>query len=226
MTAPQHDDSTAPQQGNSHYTQRQKLQRCWFITLGLLGGFGFVTSQMSFALAEPDGYSSEQSANAEALDLGNYAASNYGASNYGANTASEAYTANTYVEDTYAAPYVDQSYTIETAEFAPAPPTFAPAPPTFEVATASAPMPAPAAFIEAPIGAPETVADAAPSEGVSYSAKDLGSPSISTADAAPSAVVPTVTSAAPPTFTRPSKPSAKVIASASYPLAGAIEAGT
>ncbi|MEO1619487.1 MAG: peptidoglycan DD-metalloendopeptidase family protein [Cyanobacteria bacterium J06632_3] len=52
--------------------QRQKLQRCWFITLGLLGGFGFVASQMSLAIAQTDFLITDYSANS-----GSAAASNH-----------------------------------------------------------------------------------------------------------------------------------------------------
>ncbi len=66
MTAPQHEDTTASsEQGNSHVTQGpviqgpannqgQKLQRCWFVALGLMGGFGFVSSHVNLAIAETD----------------------------------------------------------------------------------------------------------------------------------------------------------------------------
>ncbi|MGB7485319.1 MAG: hypothetical protein WA901_03955, partial [Phormidesmis sp.] len=114
MTAPQHEDTTASsEQGNSHVTQGhvatqgqnqgqsqnqgqgqnqgQKLQRCWFVTLGLLGGFGFVTSQMSLAIAETDTLLSSQPASAS--DSASAHSQNFADSSYAADSnAASAYT--------------------------------------------------------------------------------------------------------------------------------------
>ncbi|MGC1308606.1 MAG: M23 family metallopeptidase [Phormidesmis sp.] len=62
MTVPQQDQKPTGQtpgqliegqesKGPANY---DKLQRCWFVTLGLMGSFGFVASQVNFALAEGD----------------------------------------------------------------------------------------------------------------------------------------------------------------------------
>ncbi len=56
MTAPQH--TTEPKAGKKDSESSTAtalpttLQRCWFVTLGLLGGLGFVASHVSFARAE------------------------------------------------------------------------------------------------------------------------------------------------------------------------------
>ena len=237
MTAPQHTESTASRQGDSQFTQPQKLQRCWFVTLGLLGGFGFVTSQMSFALAETDFLLSDINA-ASANDLGE----------------SDSYAAEAQAAESYSA----GNYTLEASEYVPAQPTF-------DVATSSQPLPSPEAFIDVPatpVEAATSFSEPVPaalpaqavevsspevsrSEQISYSAAALGSPSISAKDiefevtpasseiASPevihSDVVPTVTQATAPRFTRENKPGTKV-ANAAYarrsihPMAGMMDA--
>ena len=63
MSAPQHKASERRRRRRRRDKQKEasgpsttsyKLQRCWFIALGLVGGFGFVASQVSFARAEGD----------------------------------------------------------------------------------------------------------------------------------------------------------------------------
>lgn len=67
MTAPQHtakptaDQPKADQEDNSS-TNRYRLQRCWFVTLGLLGSFSFVASQVNFARAESPDFSADAAA--------------------------------------------------------------------------------------------------------------------------------------------------------------------
>ena len=233
MTAPQQTESTKPQQGNSHFTQRQKLQRCWFITLGLLGGFGFVTSQMSFAIAETglvlsdlNGANANELPNELELESDSYVAESYSAENYA----------------------------LEVAEYMPAQPTF-------DVASPNPSSPSPEAFIDVPavpveaasafvepaaapaIGPteyvePEYTAPTAEPAQISYSAAALGSPSISAESvefeispaavgtahsevssnavtpAVSSDVIPTVTQAGTPRFTRQVKPVTSKTASA------------
>ena len=72
MTAPQHTampkagqpragqpkaDQPKADQKNSSFAHRYRLQRCWFVTLGLLGSFSFVASQVSLARAESSDFS-------------------------------------------------------------------------------------------------------------------------------------------------------------------------
>jgi murein DD-endopeptidase MepM/ murein hydrolase activator NlpD len=61
MTAPQHttqppaDAKTEPKANReSGLTASYQLKRCWFVTLGLMGSFGLIASQMNFARAEGD----------------------------------------------------------------------------------------------------------------------------------------------------------------------------
>ncbi|MGI8935531.1 MAG: M23 family metallopeptidase [Phormidesmis sp.] len=67
MTAPQHTakpkadqpraDKPRADQSDSSCPPRYRLQRCWFVTLGLLGSFSFIASQVSLARAESSDYS-------------------------------------------------------------------------------------------------------------------------------------------------------------------------
>ena len=52
MTAPQHTTEPKADKKDSESSTSTTLQRCWFVTLGLLGGLGFVASHVSFARAE------------------------------------------------------------------------------------------------------------------------------------------------------------------------------
>lgn len=52
MTAPQHTTEPKADKKNSESSTGTALQRCWFVTLSLLGGLGFVASHVSFAQAE------------------------------------------------------------------------------------------------------------------------------------------------------------------------------
>ena len=54
----------------SHKAQSHKTQRCWFVALGLVGGFGFVASQVSFARAEGDFLIDDYAASSDAATLG------------------------------------------------------------------------------------------------------------------------------------------------------------
>lgn len=51
-TASQNPSKKHAEKGRSSANHSQKLQRCWFMTIGLVGGFGFIASQMSLAMAE------------------------------------------------------------------------------------------------------------------------------------------------------------------------------
>ncbi len=67
MTAPQHTakpkadqpraDKPRADRSDSSCPPRYRLQRCWFVTLGLLGSFSFIASQVSLARAESSDYS-------------------------------------------------------------------------------------------------------------------------------------------------------------------------
>ena len=57
MTAPQHTAKPKADQKTSSFAHRYRLQRCWFVTLGLLGSFSFVASQVSLARAESGDFS-------------------------------------------------------------------------------------------------------------------------------------------------------------------------
>ncbi|MFK8183854.1 MAG: peptidoglycan DD-metalloendopeptidase family protein [Phormidesmis sp.] len=67
MSAPQHKAPEGKRPNKRHKSEKElgqkdmgqlstsyKMQRCWFMALGLVGGFGFISSQVSFARAEDD----------------------------------------------------------------------------------------------------------------------------------------------------------------------------
>ena len=257
MTAPQHDakppserpsEQPSERANNQTAIRRQKLQRCWFVGMGLLGGFGFVTSQMSFALAETNflTYTNDASQPAEDGAVDNVAVGD---------TASD-YTATSYAADSYTQVAAD----------------LAPIQPTFEVQTYAEPMPVPEAFVEAPAAPAEAMAPFATSPstleapaalpiqsavsaemaqvdtyvetpvlatGTSVPAAEAIQPTATTQTATPSiqieitplvaanaaTVAPTVTAEATPTFSRDAKPAvAKASARRAHPLAGLLEA--
>ena len=149
MTAPQHNAETSTKQASTEeastkqktgqFTTRQKIQRCWFVTLGLLGGFGFVTSQMSLAMAETDFTIPDYSS-----DSGSFAT--------GATDGSES--AINYIEASPVESYADSrgGYSVSASDL-----ILAPAAPVAVIS--SQPVPVPEAFIEAP-AAPAEVARA------------------------------------------------------------------
>ncbi len=143
MTAPQHTTPTkaSPTKANPTKASQKddasltsyKLQRCWFVTLGLAGGLGFVASQVGLARAEGD------------FLVDSYAAS--------ADSATP--------EVDYAADYTVADYAV--ANYPVADTTFSslPAVPVFEMAPDVQPLPEafPDAFIDAP-SAPSVAAEA------------------------------------------------------------------
>ena len=134
MTAPQHDAPPSPQQESSQAIKRQKLQRCWFVGMGLLGGFGFVTSQMSLALAATDFL-------VPVSDTGEFT------DQFADGSATGDSAVNSYIAGNYSTAAVDL-----------APQGQAPVAPTFEVPAHAEPMPAPEAFIDAPAAPSDSVA--------------------------------------------------------------------
>jgi len=147
MTAPQNDappsEPLTSEQENSKTIGRQKLQRCWFVGMGLLGGFGFVTGQMGFALAETNlliqandaGELTEDSFTSAITD-GDYSAENGSVDGY-----------------------TTDAYTTAAADLAPVQLTSAQ--PTFEVQPLAQSAPVPEAFIDAPAAPSEAVASLA-----------------------------------------------------------------
>ncbi len=102
MSAPQHtakptadqlkaDQPKANQEDNSS-TNRYRLQRCWFVTLGLLGSFSFVASQVNFARAESPDFSADVAAETDAATNVSHTASGaapYESASYSAQPAFE-----------------------------------------------------------------------------------------------------------------------------------------
>ncbi|MGC1527924.1 MAG: M23 family metallopeptidase [Phormidesmis sp.] len=248
MTAPQHEDTTASsEQGNSHVTQGhvatqgqnqgqsqnqgqgqnqgQKLQRCWFVTLGLLGGFGFVTSQMSLAIAETDTLLSSQPASAS--DSASAHSQNFADSSYAAD--SNAASAYTLTEVNYLSPQPLSLVTETVAQEVTAQPL--PAVDTFmdtSVSTSDA-----VASLRTEAASAVTPATAAPSavtpSTVTPSTITVEASAVAPAAVAPAAttpaLAPTVADTATPTFTYQSKPAAtKMAGNRNHPLAGLIEA--
>ncbi len=212
MTAPQHEDTTtSSKQGNSHVTQGQKLQRCWFVTLGLLGGFGFVTSQVNFAIAETDA-------------LTDYAAST---SDAAASALSHDLAANSYTSDSDAT----RAYTLTEVNYL--------SPQPSPVAQTIAQLaPAVDTVMDTSVSTSDAIASlrtdaapkAAPTVTTAVTVAVEATPAQPVIAAAPTAtttpaLAPTVTDTASPTFTHQSKPSAtKKAANSRSPLAGLIEA--
>ena len=122
-----HDSSCFDDCSDSPFTQSQnqnlRLQRCWFVTLGLVGSFSFVASQMSLAVAQ----------------------TNVLITDYGTDSAAEGYAA-TVLTDGYVAGHnivADPSYVAE-------PPSFeAVAPASYSVPVPETFIEAPAGFTEA-----------------------------------------------------------------------------
>lgn len=143
MTAPQHTTETKANQKDSASSTGHSLQRCWFVALGLVGGLGFVASQVSFARAEGDflvdGYAASASSPASPAD---YSVTNYSVTDYS-------------VTDYSVTDYSVTDYSVADTTFSAIPA------PAFEMAPALQPLPEaiPDAFIDAPL-APSVAAEA------------------------------------------------------------------
>ncbi|MEO1444729.1 MAG: peptidoglycan DD-metalloendopeptidase family protein [Cyanobacteria bacterium J06635_11] len=242
MTAPQH--SAKPQKNREtlgsikHY----KLQRCWFLGMGLLSSFGFVASQMGLAFA----YSAAD------LALNDYAAEaglqpiNYSVTDTTFALAEPAYEAPTAqpVPDAFIeAPTVSvESWAVAPA---PAPPAvdetafIAPAStyqaPTYSApATPPAPQPTPAATapsapaIEAPEPSAASVSPVEPSAAALTptvpAAAQAARPAIAAEQAPESLIAPQVTPVAAPAFSVARKDVKAKLVRRGNPLIGMIEA--
>ncbi|MEO1388721.1 MAG: peptidoglycan DD-metalloendopeptidase family protein [Cyanobacteria bacterium J06634_6] len=264
MTAPQHDAETSMQQANAEqanaeqtntepevdqFTTRQKVQRCWFVTLGLLGGFSFVTSQMGLAMAETDftipDYSSGSSAFAAGVADDNAPIIDYSGVNYIEAASSENYSVSA----------SDLSLEPVAASVA-APDQLAPVPEAFievpvapaEVARTLAPTLSfstgheQATAAEGLVQSPAFTTQASATEAEATTEAEAAAVDADTTDsesgfiafevspaAVPSAVIPTVTPVAPPAFTAEQKPAAHKIATNRGPapsMSGFMETST
>lgn len=234
------------------HSQTQKLQRCWFVTLGLVGSFSFVASQMSLAVAQ----------------------TNVLITDYGTDSAAEGYAAAPVVTDGYVAGHYivaePSSYVAEQPSFdaiapaaysAPVPETFIEAPagsseaiaafspvvPTAPVQALSAPpVPQPTVVQVESIqaeNAPNTIqleglqSEGIRSEDIQQEAAALATSDspiavenasiefeITPADSAVGANAPTVSEVSPPTFTNAPKPQDTKVARRGHPLLGFLEA--
>lgn len=225
MTAPQHNaQPKADQKASSELPASRKRssankgcssssyrqQRSWFMALGLLGGFGFVASQMSFAYAEGD------------FLVNDYALS----SGLSSGLSSESATTDYSVADTtftlsepapVAQPIPDAFTDLPSAELRS--PTVA--------AESFTPTPAPAYVAPAPRPAPPVVAAPASAPPVQVAAPVAPSapePSITIEIEPAQSVQPVVTPVARPTFTTAKKPAPKKVARPHNRLAGMMEA--
>ena len=201
----------APQ---SHKAQSHKTQRCWFVALGLVGGFGFVASQVSFARAEGDFLIDDYAASSDAATLGG-----------GYSVADTTFS--------LPAPALQATPNIQ-----PLPEAFIDAPPAPSVAaeafslratssyTPSAP-PTPAPAVVAPTvaatPAPSITIEIQPAQTAPTSSSSENSPTES--PAVNPRVRPHVTQVAPPTFASVRKPLAAKVHRRKNPLTGLIEAG-
>ncbi|MGB3300435.1 MAG: M23 family metallopeptidase [Phormidesmis sp.] len=220
MTAPQH--TTQPNTGQPNTGQpntakkdseplsKTKLQRCWFVTLGLLGGLGFVTSHVSLARAESDFLADDYATSAESITP-------VGTPSAAASTAASPiiYTAADAVS-----PVAEPTFEVANVQ----PPA---APISVSEPTATFVEPAPA-FVPPVASAPAVSAVAPSASAAPAAAPATPTPSIKIdvqpARTAHSAVKPGVTKVAPPTFASVKKSVATKTARRS-PLAGLVEAG-
>ncbi len=223
MTAPQHtaqpkadqsdlssvEDKSSTNKVSSPNSYPQ--QRCWFMALGLLGGFGFVAGQVSFAHAE-----------------GDFLVNDYALSTESANHS----VADTTFSISESAP-ISQPIPNAFVEVAPAPGVAAE---TFTPAPTPAPAPAPAYVPPAPTPAPVVVAAPTPAPPVQVAtpvAPSAPEPSITIEIEPAQNVQPAVTPVARPTFTTANrtanrtarKPTPKKTARLNNRLVGMTEAG-
>lgn len=189
----------------------KRIQRSWLIALGLLGSSGFVANQMSFALAESDFLIDDRAAvPAVATD-----------------SPSVADTTFTYTESTFSPAPLPSPVEYAPPTAAPAIESYVPSPTPAPdwVAEYQRPVPAPVAKAPAPV---ETVAapsiEIAPPTAPNRAARLRSQPAQSTAQT--SAIQPTVSAVAPPTFSSVRKPKKKLgkVARHSSPLRGLAEA--
>ncbi|MEO1792319.1 MAG: M23 family metallopeptidase [Cyanobacteria bacterium J06629_19] len=150
MTAPQHDENPPSNKENTQAIRRQKLQRCWFVAMGLLGGFGFVTSQMSFALAATDFLVSDagQLATEDSFSADNLAEGSV-ADDYAAGSAVSS-AVNSYVADGYAVADSYVAATTAAGSYTQSAADLTLNQPAFEVEFEAQSAAEPEAFIEAP----------------------------------------------------------------------------
>ncbi|MEL7069395.1 MAG: peptidoglycan DD-metalloendopeptidase family protein [Cyanobacteria bacterium J06581_3] len=267
MTAPQHDAETSMQQANAEqanaeqtntepevdqFTTRQKVQRCWFVTLGLLGGFSFVTSQMGLAMAETDftipDYSSGSSAFAAGVADDNAPIIDYSGVNYIEAASSENYSVS--ASDLSLEPGIEPvaASVASPDQLAPVPEAFIEVPVApAEVARTLAPTSSfnegheqatAEGFVQSPEFTTQTRATEATTEaeaeaaGVNANTTDSESGFIAfevSPATVPSAVIPTVTPVAPPAFTAEPKPATHKIATNRRPapsMSGFMETST
>ncbi|MEL6470276.1 MAG: peptidoglycan DD-metalloendopeptidase family protein [Cyanobacteria bacterium J06623_4] len=233
MTAQQ---DCSPSSSSANFASRgQKLQRFWFMALGLSGGFGFVASQMSLAIAQTDLLINDpvltgtqaigQSAELPGADyLLSHSPVNHAAPEVGAVAA----------QPTFAVPAASQP--------APVPETFIEAPvnavafvpaPAAPQPVAPQPMaaqPAPAAPAVEPLVQPGTAVNISAPIASEEAASEAASIEIEITENATVAaqsefdISPTVTSPRPPAFTASQKPLAQKVIHRGHPLVGLIEA--
>lgn len=239
-------DFLATREHTQNHSQTQKLQRCWFVTLGLVGSFSFVASQMSLAVAQ----------------------TNVLITDYATDSAAEDYAAAPVVTDGYVAGHnivADPSYVSEQPSFqaaapaaysAPVPEAFIEAPASSSEAVAAFSPVVPAAPVLQPTPVQPTTAQPTPVqpttaqvegiqaedvqiediqvEATHQTAAALATPEspISVGNAivefeiTPAAVInePTVSEVHPPTFTNEPKPQDTKVARRGHPLLGFLEA--
>jgi murein DD-endopeptidase MepM/ murein hydrolase activator NlpD len=232
MTAPQHTTETKATQQDSASSTNHNLQRCWFVALGLVGGLGFVASQVSFARAEGDFLVDGYAASSIPTSPADYSVTNYSVATTTFSSvpapAFEMAPALQPLPEAIPDAFIDapapsvaaESFSLEAA------PAYAPPAP---IAEAPAVVPTPA-VVTAPIAA-VPAAPATPTPAVSAPAAPAPSitieiqPAQTTASRVNPQVNPQVTEVAPPTFTSVRKPVATKTVRNNSLWASLIEAG-
>ncbi len=216
MTAPQHtaqpkaDKLDTPSSSKASATTYQQ-KRGWFMALGLLGGFGFVASQMSFARAEGEFLVDDYASRASSLS-GDYSISDttFSASSGGSTLQP---LPSAFVDAPPAPAIAAEAYVVEAA------PAYVPPAPRLAKPKVYTPAPAPAPVVTAPAVVAPAAKPIAP-----VAAKPAPKPAISIEIEPAQSVRPAATSVAPPTFASTKKPAAKVAVKRGNPLISLIEA--
>jgi murein DD-endopeptidase MepM/ murein hydrolase activator NlpD len=236
MTAPQHttkENTNAKEGGGSshHSSSHHNLQRCWFVTLGLVGGLGFVASQVSLARAEGDflidGYAASASTPTPEADQ---TVTGYSAPGVAETTFSPSSAPSSTISSTNSAPNFEMAPALQPLPEA-FPDAFIDAPSTPSVAAEAFSIEAASAYVPAPI-AEAPAAPVAPLPPVTVPVAPTPSPAVAAAPT-PSITIeiqpsrtanPQVSQVAPPTFVSVRKPVATKAARRNNPWLGLIEA--
>jgi len=240
MTAPQHTATPKADRKDSGEDsgsiKKYKLQRCWFVGMGLLSSVGFVASQMSFAFAYSDAdFLITDYAADSAAEAANYTVADTTFSL--AEPAYQAAAASQPLPDTFIeAPATAAAESWMTESWTPASESWAPEPAAVMDESAfveAAPVVAQPVQV-APVVSPQATATAA-AESVAPAAMTTNARALQptapasamsqqAATTSSTGIIPEVSAVAPPAFTVARKDSPTKISRRSGPLAGLMEA--